>query len=106
MTSSFVLGAEIGAALTLLAIGALMAWTSGNILKRVVGIVIADLGALLALATLGAPASMLIAGIGAAFAALLVGIALIVRLQESYGGVEALDFDAADQNDEPAEPAA
>jgi hypothetical protein len=55
---------------------------------------------------LSAPESLLVVGIAAAFAQLVIGVAVGVRLQEAYGGVEAAEFDAADDANEPAEPKA
>lgn len=98
--------AHLTGAVTLLLIGVGMAWTSANTAKRLAGLLIAALAAVLGLAALGAPQSAMIAGLALAFAHLLAGAALIVRLQEAYGGVEAADFDAADEQSEPAEPPA
>ncbi|MEJ0060491.1 MAG: hypothetical protein WDM79_13360 [Terricaulis sp.] len=97
---------HVAAAIALLMIGAVTAWTSGNVAKRLAGLVIAQLGALLALAALGAPVVFLLAGIAVSLVMLAIGAALMVRLQEAYGGVEASEFDAADEQSEPAEPAA
>ncbi|WP_395645350.1 hypothetical protein [Terricaulis sp.] len=93
---------HLGLAVALLLAGAVTAWTSTNVAKRVAGISVALTAALIALAVLGAPAALLVAAAGVAFAHLVVGAALLVRLQESYGGVETPEFDAADaQSDAP-----
>ncbi|HEX8901257.1 MAG TPA: hypothetical protein VF769_08520 [Vitreimonas sp.] len=96
----------LAVAVALLMLGAVTAWTSANVIKRVVGVVLACLGALGGLAALGAPHAVLVLGAGAALAQLAMGVALAVRLQEAYGGVEAAEFDQADDVDEPAEPKA
>jgi hypothetical protein len=91
-------------AVAMLMLGAVTAWTSANFVKRVAGILVASLGALTGAAALSAPVSLIVVGVAAAFAQLLFGVALGVRLQEGYGGVEAAEFDAADDANEPAEP--
>lgn len=98
--------AQLAGAVVLLLIGVAMAWASANTAKRLAGLLIAQLGAMLGLAVLGAPQGAIIAGVALAFAHVLVGAALIVRLQEAYGGVEVAEFDAADEQSEPSEPAA
>ncbi len=97
---------QFAASVALLMIGAVTAWTSTNVFKRVAGLVIALIAAILALAVLGAPSFALMAGVSAAAANLLIGLALLVRLQESYGGVETPEFDLADDQSEPTEPGA
>lgn len=96
----------LAAATTLLLIGVIAAWTSTNLVKRAVGLLFAFLGAMLGAAALGAPAALLMLGAGVALAYFLVAAALIVRVQEAYGAVEAADLDSADGADEPAEPKA
>jgi hypothetical protein len=96
--------ALFAAAVVMLMAGAVSAWSSDNAAKRVAGLVIACLGAVIGLAALGAPAGALLAGGAAGFAYLAVGIALLVRLQEAYGGIEATTIDSADAQSEPAEP--
>lgn len=91
------------AAIMLLATGVVSAWTSGNAAKRVVGVAIAMLGALVAAAALAAPVSVLIVGAGVLFAQIALGVALVVRLQEAYGVVEIPEIDAADAESEPRE---
>lgn len=97
---------QFAASVALLMIGAVTAWASTNALKRVAGLMLALIGAILAMAVLGAPGFALLAGVAAAAASLLVGVALLVRLQESYGGVETPEFDLADDQSEPIEPGA
>lgn len=107
MTLEFLLErAHLALAVALLLVGVVTAWTSTNVAKRVGGVVVALTAALIALAVLGAPPALLIAGAGLGFAQLVVGAALLVRLQEGYGGLEAPEFDAADADSEPAEPSA
>lgn len=96
--------AEIAVALLLLLAGAVAAWTSANVAKRIVGLMFAHVGAVLALAALGLPDVVLITGVCVALAHFIMGAALLVRLQEAYGGVEAREFDAADEQTEPTEP--
>lgn len=97
--------ALFAAAVVLLMTGAVSAWSSPNAAKRVGGLVITCLGATTGLAVLGAPGEALVAGAAAGFAYLAIGIALLVRLQEAYGGIEATEIDSADAQSEPAEPA-
>lgn len=84
--------------------GAATAWTSPNVVKRLAGVMIALLGAIMGLAALGAPNGVLVGGVAAAFGYVAVGAALSVRLQEAYGAVETPEIDAADEEDEPREP--
>jgi len=91
-------------AVVMLLLGAVTAWTSANVIKRIAGLVVAMLGALAGLAAFAAPPGMMLVGAAAAFAQIVIGVALIVRLQEAYGGLEAAELDAADLGDEPAEP--
>jgi hypothetical protein len=100
----FILRAEIAVAVVLLITGAIAAWASANVAKRVVGLLLAHIGAVLGLAVLGLPNVVLLVGAGVALAHLLIGAALLVRLQEAYGGIEAREFDAADDQTEPTEP--
>ncbi len=84
-------------------IGAVAAWAGANALKRIAGLMIAFIGALLALAAVGAPAPLLAGGVALMFGYLGLGLSLLVRLQESYGGVETTEIDAADRKAEAAE---
>ena len=88
------------AALALLMCGAVAAWVSPNAIKRIAGLVVAMVGAVLALAALGAPSVLLIAGLAAVFAQAALGAAIIVRVQEDYGAVEAPETDQADRQDD------
>jgi hypothetical protein len=97
---------QVAAAIALLLIGAVTAWSSVNVARRLGGLVIAQLGALLALAALGASGAAMLAGVAVSFVMLAIGAALLVRLQEAYGGVEGADFDLADEQSEPTEPGA
>lgn len=96
----------LAVAVAMLMLGAVTAWTSANFIKRVVGLLVASLGALAGAAALSAPVILVVVGIAAAFAQLAIGAALGVRLQEAYGGVEAAELDVADEANEPAEPKA
>lgn len=96
----------LAASVALLLIGAAASWSAGNAVKRLAGFLVAELGALLALAAIGAPEGALIAGAAAALAQLCIGVALVVRLQEAYGGVDAAEIDAADDQSEPPETGA
>lgn len=97
---------EFAAAAALLLLGASLAMVSANIVKRVVGVLMALLAALLGLSLLGAPAALLFVGAACAGAVMMLGAALIVRLQETYNSVEAGDLDAADAERDAAEPGA
>jgi hypothetical protein len=105
MASGFVAqSAVLVGAFTLLMIGALAAWTAPNAMKRVAGVVIALIAAIVAMAALQAPSSWLIGGVAVALAYCVIGTAVVVRLQEAYGGAEAREFDASDDDSESAEP--
>ena len=88
------------------AVGAVMALSSTNAAKRVMGLLIGHLAALMTLSVLHAGSAAMLAGLAIALASLLLGVALLVRLQEAYNGVEAPELDAADAQSEPAEPVA
>lgn len=91
-------------AIFLLVAGGVTAWISISVGKRLVGVVIAQIGAALALAALHAPSQALIAGLVVAFVQLTLGVALLVRLQESYGATEVVEIDGGDGQSEPPEP--
>lgn len=99
----WIIALVLAAALALVMIGAVTAWAGANAAKRLAGLVMALIGAVLALGALGAPPALLVAGVVLAFAHLALGQALLVRLQESYRGVETTEIDAADRNAEVAE---
>jgi len=90
----------------LLLVGAAAALASANAAKRVIGLTIAMIGAVAAGAALHAPAILLVAGVAVALAQCLLGLALIVRLQESYGGAETLEIEDEDRRADAAERAA
>lgn len=87
-------------AVALLVVGATGALVLGNVIKRLVALLIAGFGALAALAALGAPNGALLAGVVVLFAQTALGAAIAVRLQEEYGTIEAPDVDAADRDDD------
>jgi hypothetical protein len=91
-------------AIALVAGGAVAAFASSNVLKKVAALLTALVGAALSAALLGAPSSLLIAAAAVVFAYCAVGVAVAVRLQEAYGSIETGDLDAADEQDEPREP--
>ena len=98
--------AAFAVAIALALIAALTAHASANATKRLVAVIVALFAAILALAALGAPQTALIAAGAVAFAYCVIGVALVVRLQEAYGVVEVAEFDAADEASEPREPSA
>lgn len=93
---------DVALSIALLVLGAIVALASANVVKRVSGVLIAHIGAILGAAAL-VDGPLLIVGVGMMGASLVIGCALIVRLQERYGGVEALDHDIADADSEPRE---
>lgn len=105
MTSGFIIQAAVLiGAFTLLLMGAVAAWTAPNAMKRVAGVIIALIGAIVAMAALQAPPSWLIAATAIALAYCVVGTTVVVRLQEAYGGAETNAIDRADDEGEPPEP--
>ena len=104
--TSLALMVGLALAIALVAGGAAAAFASSNALKKVAAILTALGGATLAAALLGAPSSALLAGAAIAFAYCVVGVAVVVRLQEAYGSIETSELDAADEQDEPREPEA
>ncbi len=95
--------APFAAGVLILLVGAVSASTSPNALHRVAGVLAAICGSLLSLAALGMGQDVLLAGAAVALAQVIVGVALAVRLQEAYGGIEVDDIDAADAAAEPPE---
>lgn len=93
------------AAIALVVIGAAAALVQANAVKRVIGLAIAGFGAIAALAALGASDGALVAGVAIVFAQTVVGVVLIIRLQESYGAIEAPEIDAADRDEHAREDA-
>jgi hypothetical protein len=75
----------------------LTATLSSSPLKRAAGVTLSLVGAVASLAAMRVAVSMLMAGAGAAFALTALGVVLAVRLQETYGGGDVADYDAADQ---------
>lgn len=95
----------VGGAVALLMIGAATVLVSPNAIKRVVGLSIAMLGALAGLAALRVPEGVIVGGAAVLLAQLAIGAALLVRLHESYGVIEAPEIDAADAEAEPRDAA-
>lgn len=93
------------AAIALVVIGAAAVLVQANAVKRVIGLAIAGFGAIAALAALGASDGALVAGVAIVFAQTVVGVVLIIRLQESYGAIEAPEIDAADRDEHAREDA-
>lgn len=96
----------LAGAFALTFLGAAVAWAAPNATKRVAGIVVAHIGAVLVLAVLGAPESVVGAAVAIGLAQVVFGVAVVVRLQEAYGAVESPEIDSADDAAEPAEPGA
>ena len=101
-----VLRLALAASIVLLACGVALAWTSASFAKRVMGVMIALTGAIVALAALNAPQAMMIAGVAVLLAYAAIGAGVLVRLQEAYGAAEIAEIDSADADAEPAEPTA
>lgn len=97
--------ALFGASMLLAVAGGATALISPNVMKRLVGIAVAQIGAMIALAALGAASHTLVAAGAIAFAQIAAGVAILVRLQEAYGETEVIEIDAADAADEPTEAA-
>ncbi len=89
--------ALLALAVALVMIGAVTAWTGANNAKRLAGLLVALIGAALTLGAIGAPPAFLVGAMVIAFATFAVGLAVLVRLQEAYGGVESTEIDAADR---------
>lgn len=85
--------------------GSVTAWAATNTAKRVVGVLIVLAAALVAMAAIGAPTSAFVIAVVLAFGYCALGAAILVRLQEAYGTIEAREIDAADDRDEPPERA-
>ncbi|MDX2274677.1 MAG: hypothetical protein NW206_04430 [Hyphomonadaceae bacterium] len=102
---AFGLRAEIALSIAMLMLGAVMALTSGNAVKRVAGVLVAQIGAVLAAGVL-LGGDILIVGVALMVATFAIAAALIVRAQERYHSVEMRDLDKADIESEPPEPSA
>jgi hypothetical protein len=98
------LAVGLALAIALVAGGAVTAFVSANAVKKISATLTCLVGAGLTLALLGAPSSAVIAVVAIALGYAAIGVAITVRLQEAYGGIEASDLDAADEHDEPREP--
>lgn len=103
MISSAALADTIALAIAgaMLMAGAVTAWRATSVARRIGGVLVAHVAAIVALGILGAPAEALVAGVAVAFGYCALGVAVLVRLQEAYAGAEAADIDKADEQDEP-----
>lgn len=95
----------VAAAVSLLMIGAAATLMSGNVIKRLAGLLVCGAGAIASLAALGAGDGALIVGVALLFVYAVLGVALVVRLQEGYGAIEAPEIDAADADNDTQERA-
>ncbi|WP_156767566.1 hypothetical protein [Candidatus Viadribacter manganicus] len=87
-------------AVALVMIGAAAVLLLSNAIKRLAGLLIAGFGAIGGLAALGASDGALIVGVAVLFAQTAIGAALVVRLQEAYSAIDAVEIDAADADDD------
>jgi hypothetical protein len=83
--------------------GIAAAMSGASVTKRLIGVLVAMIGALLAAAAAGASLSLIVVGAALTLAYSAIGAALLVRLQESYGTVETFEIDAADAESDTAE---
>ncbi len=90
-------------AVALMMAGSVTAWAASAAAKRVAGVLIVLIAAMVALAAFGAPAGAYMTAVAIAFGYCALGAALTVRLQEAYASTEAREIDAADDRDEPPE---
>ena len=106
MTGAVLDVANLGVAVVLLSVAAAISLGAANLVRRLVALFLALLGAILATSALHADSGVMLAGVTVAGAYAAISVALLVRSQETYQSVEADDLDAADLGDEPAEPRA
>jgi hypothetical protein len=95
----------LGAALALLICGAVAAFISSNFAKRLIGQALAMAGAITAAAALAAPEALMISAAAVMLAYIAVGAAVLVRVQEAYGSIEADEADRADADSDTPEQA-
>jgi multisubunit Na+/H+ antiporter MnhC subunit len=95
--------AHCAAAFVMFALGVVALFTAGGVGKRLMGLAVLGLSVVYALAALGAPPDLVLAAIIAAFCQTAFGVALMARIKEDYGSVEARDLDAADREGERAD---
>lgn len=93
MSAEFLLAVS-GVALVM--IGAATTLVASNAIKRAGGLLVSGFGAIGFLAATGAGSAPLIICVALLFVYAVFGAALVVRLQESYGSIEAAEIDAAD----------
>jgi energy-converting hydrogenase Eha subunit C len=72
-------------------------------LRRLIAIALVFLGAGMAVSALRAPPILVFACAAAAFAWVVAGATLIVRLSEGYGSTDGREIEAADRVDDAAE---
>ena len=80
--------------------GVVMGLASSNTAKRVAGVALAMIGAMLVLVGVGAPEDIVVAGAILAFAYVAIGAGLLVRLHEAYGATDVGDIDQEDAKGE------
>jgi hypothetical protein len=95
---------SLAIAAALLMAGVATAWSAANLMRRMMGVAIALIAAVVAASVLGAPDQVAIAATALAFVYLVAGVSVLVRLQEAYAASDTPDHDAADDAEEPAEP--
>lgn len=98
--------ANAAVAIVLLGLAAAAIAGAANLVRRVIALFLALLGGILAASALHADGGLIVAGVGIAAAYAAIGVALLVRVQETYRSVEVDELDAADLSDEPVEPRA
>lgn len=95
----------VGCGAALVMIGAAATLLSANAIKRVGGLLVSGFGAVAALAAMGAGNEPIIVGVAVLFVYAVIGTAIVVRLQESYGSIEAPEIDATDAEGDSQERA-
>lgn len=104
--SAFALTIALAIAAALLMAGAVSAWTAASLGKRLAGLLVAHVAAIVCLALLGVATPAVLAGVAIALAYCALGAGLLARLQEAYASTEATDADRAEDEAEREEPRA
>lgn len=91
----------VAVAVGLALLGASAALAAQSVIARLVGVVVASLGGACALAFVGAPPAAQAVAAASGLAYLLVGAAILLRIQESYPSLEGAALDTADAAEEP-----